>query len=223
MAHGQKFHAKIENINFTLFYDYDQLRDGKLAYLTDVGKVQWLKERMDMVFMEPIRRMMCQSSDAYLSLHSSDKEPNPPRTVDIAAFSVLLNGVESCGSFLTSGSSSNQNNFITFIQKYMKPWCKNINITKIRKNYNSPDLEKILWKYFRNGIAHQFCIEGGGIEYGHKKRWTIRNGMLQINSWLFFLDFEKALKKFFRDVRKPGSQEHVGFINQFRRSYPTTV
>ena len=221
MAHGKKFHAKIENVDFTLFYDYDELRDRKLALLTDKGKVEWLRVRMDMVFLEPVRRIMFHTSDAFPALHSNPDEPDtPPRTAAVLAFSVLLNGVESCGSFLTSRRSGNINNFTTFMRAYMKPWCKNINITKIRVSYNSSKLEEILWKHFRNGITHQFCIEGGGIEYGSKKRWTIRSGMLQINSRIFFLDFEKGLKRFFRDVRRTGRVEHTRFINQFRRSYP---
>jgi len=34
-------HANIEGIDFTLFYDYDQLQAGKLTRLSDNGKIDW--------------------------------------------------------------------------------------------------------------------------------------------------------------------------------------
>ena len=40
MAHPQIVRAHIERKDFTLYYDYDQLRDGKLSRLTDDGKIE---------------------------------------------------------------------------------------------------------------------------------------------------------------------------------------
>jgi hypothetical protein len=39
MAHPQIVRARIEGTDFTLYYDYDQLRDGKLSQLSEAAKV----------------------------------------------------------------------------------------------------------------------------------------------------------------------------------------
>ena len=45
---------RVENDDFTLFYDYDQLRDRKLSKLSDDGKIEWFKYRMEAVFLNPL-------------------------------------------------------------------------------------------------------------------------------------------------------------------------
>lgn len=208
--------AIIEGRDFSLFYDYDQLRDGKLSLLAKKGKIEWFAARMHKVFLEPVRRIIYPQSAAYLALHSNPAEPDPPRNVAIAAFSIILNGVEACGSFLTSKNSTKRDNFQTFMKSYMKRWDKNVSKTR----YQDSNLIEILWKHFRNGIAHQFVIEGGGVEYELKKRWVVRRGMLEVNPRLFFEDLEAGLRKFLRDVKRPGSSENQRFLDRFMNAYP---
>ena len=151
-------HAIIEGMEFTLFYDYDQLYQRKLSRLSDLGLMEWLSARMQMVFVEPVSRILDPTSRAHLELHSHSGEYDPPRTLAIAIFSTVLNGVEACGSFL--GKTRNRDRFVDFIIRYMRTWDKHIKGTHYRTDY----LPDILWHHFRNAIAHQFSIEGGGIE-----------------------------------------------------------
>ncbi len=52
----------------------------------------------------------------------------------------------------------NKKNFYAFIRNYLNNWDTNVSGSSYQNNY----LLKILWEYFRNGIAHGFVIEGGG-------------------------------------------------------------
>src|SRR3989442_609731 len=95
--------AQIEGKQFTLFYDYDQLQGGKLSQLSDDGKIEWFRLRMDCVFLEPLRRLFDIRSKAFRELNSDTEQPYT--YFGIAAFSLLLNGVEALGSFLPVAKS----------------------------------------------------------------------------------------------------------------------
>ena len=95
-------HAQIEGKDFTLFYDYDQLRDKKLSKLTDDGKIEWFRLRTNFVFLEPLKRIFDRSSIAHCELNSTQQKPEPARMFMIAAFSILLNGVEALVHLLRS-------------------------------------------------------------------------------------------------------------------------
>ncbi len=100
MAHPQIVRAHIEGKDFTLYYDYDQLRDGKLSPLTEGGKIDWFRLRMQFVFLAPIERLFTAKSPAYRELNSTKPDDLPARSSVIASFSLLLNGIEALGSWL---------------------------------------------------------------------------------------------------------------------------
>ena len=110
MAHPQIVRAHIEGKDFTLYYDYDQLRDGKLSRLTDDGKIEWFRLRMNFVFLEPLCRLYQGKTPAYRALNSTKQNDLPARSFVIPSFSVLLNGVEALGSFTTKRKSGNRDN-----------------------------------------------------------------------------------------------------------------
>ena len=115
---------------------------------------------MEFVFLEPLTRLYSGRTPALRALNSLKKNEQPPSSFVIPAFSVLLNGIEALGSFLTASGSS-QVRFYAFVETYMESW----DTTVAKSPYaTSNDLKEILWKHFRNGIAHGFCIERGGID-----------------------------------------------------------
>ncbi|MGZ3319150.1 MAG: hypothetical protein ACXU95_17905, partial [Isosphaeraceae bacterium] len=122
MAHPQIVRAHIEGNDFTLYYHYDQLRDGKLTRLSEDGRIDWFRYRMQFVFLEPIERLFTAKSPAYRELNSTKLDDLPARSFVIASFSLLLNGIEALGSFLTPKDARNRERFYAFIEKYMKPW-----------------------------------------------------------------------------------------------------
>jgi hypothetical protein len=217
---------KIEDIEFTLFYDYDQLENQNLSKLTPDGKIEWFQYRMEVVFLSPIRKLFDRQSDVHKQLNSSPYSEWPWNAFITAAFSILLNGVEALGSFLPYSKkfvneskrnrSKNYYRFREFICKYMGDWNTNITGTSYKSSY----LPEILWDHFRNGIAHAFVIEGGGIEYDTDptNKWKIKWGRyLEIEPIRFFEDFLKGLNSFFKDVK---GNQRMYFLNRFKETYP---
>ena len=214
-----RVHAVIEGMEFTLFYDYDQLRDGKLSRLTDSGKVQWFSDRMDMVFVDPLGRIFDTASVAHRELNSSPDDIKP-RTIMIGAFALLLNGIESCGSFITdfppSTNKKNWRRFNAFMTKYMSVW----NAMVVGTSHKNKNMIAILWEHFRNGIAHGFSVTSGGIEYLGGPRWRVSSGIMEIDPVLFFKDFLRAKDDLLRDINDKMAREHAHFLKRFRDVYP---
>jgi len=224
---------KIEEIEFTLFYDYDQLRDKKLGRLSDDGKIKWFQLRMEMVFLEPLRRIFNRQSVVHRELNSSPESEWPRTAFMTAAFSALLNGIEALGSFIPMDktiygehykkSGTNYFNFRGFIKEYMKPWDVQINGTyykdKRGNSFKSVYLPLVLWDYFRNGMAHAFVVDGGGIDYkADLTRWVVeQNGYLEIGPVRFFDDFQKGVDNFFDDAK---SKHRTNFLPRFKETYP---
>jgi hypothetical protein len=213
---GHTIRAQIEGMEFTLFYDYDQLQDGKLSRLTDAGKIDWFRMRMDCVFLDPLRSLFDVNSRAFRELNSDTEAPFT--YFGIAAFSILLNGVEALGSFLPTakaGRAKNRARFVAFIQIYMKPWDVTVAGTSYATNY----LPDILWMYFRNGIAHSFVIKGGGIDpdADATRHLVVQGGHLEIGPNAFFTDFIPAVQAFSVDI---GSIYRASFLQRFREVYP---
>lgn len=199
MAHPQIVRAHIEGKDFTLYYDYDQLRDGKLSHL---------------------ERLFTAKSPAYRGLNSTKPDDLPTRSFVIASFSPLLNGIEALGPFLTPKGAHNKVRFYAFIENYMKPWGT-------ASPMGTTDLKAILWDHFRNGIAHGFCIERGGIdnEADTPPGWRVvtdASGMaahLEIGPNAFFRDFRAGVDLFFEEVRT-NPVHRAAFLSRLQEVYP---
>jgi len=214
--------AMIENLEFSLFYDTDELDKGNLYRLTERGQIEWFQKRIEAFFLEPLRRMFNTSSPAYKVLNSYEGDPDATvRTATIIAFSSLLNGIESLGAFITPEDSGNGKNFRALIRSYMREWDVNVCGTVCCSDPSCKDvnsrLKNILWKHFRCGITHGFVIEHGSLEINLEKKWDVYNQRLIVNPILFFEDFELGLRRFFLDTRKSRKQR---FIARFHECYP---
>ncbi len=98
----------------------------------------------------------------------------------------------------------------------MREWDVKITGASYRSSY----LPEILWDHFRNGIAHAFVIEGGGIEYeaDPTRRWNIKwDRYLEIEPIRFFEDFQKGVTNFFKDVK---SKHKTNVLLRFEEVYP---
>jgi hypothetical protein len=212
---SQIIRARIEGIDFTLYYDYDQLRDGKITRLTDEGKIEWFRLRMEFVFLEPLKCLYGGKTPAHRALNSTKSNDLPARSFVIPTFALLLNGIESLGSSLTS-SKSNKERFLSFIRTYMKRWNG-----KVRDSpyVTTSDLGQILWIHFRNAITHGFCIERGGIDNEADSMpggFLVKNGHIVVGPHAFFHDFLEGINAFFRDAR---TKNRRNFLQRFSRVY----
>jgi len=149
---------------FTLFYDYDQVELHKLTPLNREQKAEWFRRRLYMAFIEPLRRAWTERV-VFESLLESKLDPKKECSFSIAAMGIMLNVVEALGSFrnpqLTreGGRDSNWITFLEFLSSHMKEWS----VTTA----NNVSVPKVLWKSFRNGIAHDLRVgqvsEDGGL------------------------------------------------------------
>lgn len=213
MPHPQITRATIEGIDFTLNFDYDQLRDGKLHGLSEGGLIEWFRRRMRFVFLEPLSSLYGgRHSVGFRALNSIDVDDLPARSFVVATFSVLLNGVEALGSFLTplnipKRKGYNRQNFDIFIATYMPQW-------------KTPRIRTFLWEQVRNGIAHGFRIEGGGIDNeADDTRWVVTPTLVQIGPNTFFREFRDGVNQFLVDIEaQPATR--ATFLARFRQLYP---
>jgi hypothetical protein len=132
MADAQIARATINGIEFTLYYDYDELRNRKLSRLPDADKIEWFRCRMQYVFLEPLIRLYGGKTPAFRALNSLKAQEQPPSSSVMPAFSVLLNEIEALGSFLTR-SEQNRLRFFAFIETYMQSWNKSVVKSSIRR------------------------------------------------------------------------------------------
>ncbi len=210
--------AVIDGFEVTLNYDQDQLDRRFLTSMSDPGKVEWFRLRMGMVFLAPMARIFDTGSVAHRELMTNPDEMEPFRNVMIAAFSVVMNGVEACGSFLRPVANQRRpgekyKNFRRFISSYMPEWDADI------EGLDPPSLVRHLWEHFRNGIAHGFVIDHGGIRIGFGNRWEVRGDYVHIEPVMFFRDFQKGLEAMFTDVGDVTSEAHGLFLDRFKDVY----
>jgi hypothetical protein len=132
---------------------------------------------------------------------------------------MLLNGIESCGSFM--GITNNNDRFNAFIRTYLPAeWSQKI------PQMGSEKFNKILWQKFRNPLAHGFHIENGGIEYLasddlFETRSVNGKTILEINPEVAFCQFHNSLDKFFININSTHSLVRKHFFTRFNEVYPT--
>ena len=186
--------AEIEGKQCTLFYDYD-CANGVLSSLSDDGKIEWLQRRMNMVFLDPMKILVPLSSPGFALLNQSFGDP--PITGMLMMVSIIMNGIEALGSFLGKRSASNYENFELFVIKYLPEWAINIP----SPYYENQSLAKIMWKSYRNGLAHSFAILHAGIEpIPGSDKYRIADEIVQIDVWKLFEDLQTAVVAMFNDV-----------------------
>jgi len=204
--------AVIEGFNCTLFYDYDCERHHILNQLSDDGKIEWLECRMRMIFLDPLARIYDRDSVAHHELNFP--AGGPPMTPMLMTMSLLMNGIEALGSFLTS-ARGNKQRFQEFMNRYMVNWT-----TIVTAPYHGTHpLSDILWKYYRNGLAHSFAILRAGIDdVPGAAKYIISDGVLQIDGWKFFPDLQQAFTQMLQDVRAGGAVRTT-FLQRFNDIY----
>src|SRR2546422_7988680 len=108
--------------HFSLYYDYDQVRDSKLSGLTADQKRIWFQRRLDMTYLQPLSAIWTPGSPVFTVLFDNYK----PCSFSIAAMSSMLNGVEMLGYLIDPPASQkdkkSRKRFLAFISAYMPEW-----------------------------------------------------------------------------------------------------
>lgn len=212
----------IRGIEFSLYYDYDQLRDGKLGNLTNHEKLQWFVARHDRLFLRPLRAFWQADSSRTGSIFQALIPPyRRMLSFKLGMFGALLNIVESMGGFLDpaipAAPGGNWKRFETFSRLYMKAWDAKI----ARAGGATDDLLLRLWQGFRNPIAHEGGIKAGGLEYlPQGTRFTTSAGWLQICPRQYMQDYVAGFSSYLSQVRGGGA-EFTNFIIRFNAVFPS--
>jgi hypothetical protein len=162
--------------NLRGWVDYDR---PFLSTLTYKQKVSWFHRRLNLTLIKPIKyvyRGVSKSSQLSALL--------------ILATSICC-AIEALGKFYNGGRGNKHDNFREFLKKFMA-------IDYIRHSIDGMAYEEILWKYFRNGLAHGFAICHGGFEHQTNYFAVKTSGGKQT----LIIDPKKFLDDFLNGIRK---------------------
>jgi hypothetical protein len=241
---GLQTGTPINGIHFTLFYDYDELREGKLWAPTtsDDVRIEWFRRRMTGVLIEPLARLLERNSPAFLEVNSEFKRSSaqgphmrgPWRTFTGSAFMVALTAVDALGLFVPPAGGNNSPpwqhsgpRFRNFIAVLLPQWNVSIPYQGLQLQadcsrvvaMNQGKLANILWKEFRCGFAHVFRSHGVGYDIYLNGRWDIVHGILEVNPIVFFQDFRAAFNQLCQSAQSDPSFRRF-FLQAFATVYP---
>jgi hypothetical protein len=206
--------TEIEGMKFTGFARLDMENLVKLDYS---GRVKWLKYRFGLVFLTPFRKFVqLDSADCYVWL---------------CVVSLLCTAVEALADFEFDGSGVER--FARFVETYFSPdfsaGALSLDDPKPNRGALATTPAQHLYKYFRCGLAHSFCIEWGGVlhrEDGAPNYLFERNPVgaqksLGIVPRELVADFLAAVEKFFAAAEswKPGTQQALHFDEHFHEVF----
>lgn len=190
--------VEIEGQQFTLLWDIDR---NALAALSFDGRADWLQQRVNEVLLKPISTLE-QAYDANLF-------------VWLAITELVCAGIESLGGFFGNGRlSSAGTNFCRFVARFMHG-----DFSKAAPDARQTDLTyaEHLEKYFRDGLAHGFKIEWGGLWFADDP--NCRAGYLRLAPdgkgiavcpRMLLADFRHAIEAYFKELRREGEASIMG-------------
>ncbi|NWG04886.1 MAG: hypothetical protein HXY44_18690 [Syntrophaceae bacterium] len=187
---------QIDGRDWTLFKDYDK---PNYIYLSLHGKIDYLEKRVQLILIDPLEE---------IKQRSLTKNTNEYYWLCLVI--MVCCGIEATGAYLVGRDrksikkkGENFRAFKSFINKYMPIY--------------KPCLDD-LWKYFRNGLAHGFCIVKGGIELGLPNPvQRDANIGVQINADEFFDNFKKGFFNCIKDLRTQSPNSKV--IKKFEKTW----
>jgi hypothetical protein len=209
----------IQGMQFSGFPGRDS---GNLRTLNYAGRVEWFRYRFELVFLTPFRRLVAlESNNCYVWLCVMELVG--------AAIQALAN--------LAIGQGNGHEKFCAFVSTYLPVFARvNLDLqdpTGGRRNKVARTPADHLYKFFRSGLAHSFCIEWGGIQHREERpdlgpdylfsTMLGRNGEhgLGIVPREFVPDFEAACERVLGcfAVAEPGDQIRSVFEKSFERIF----
>ena len=165
---------RIDGRDWSLFKDYDK---PYYPYLSLRGKIEYLEKRGQLILLDPLEEIKKKSLGA-------EKD----EYYWLCLVTLVCCGIEAVGGYLIGRDriGRNRDAFTEFVRKYMRPYAR----------YRFE-----LWKYFRNALAHGFCIERGSVELKLKKPAQRIKGIVKINADKFLDWFRKAFFNYIQDLR----------------------
>lgn len=174
--------------NLTGVLDYDRAR---LPLLDPGQRIDYFEKRVRLVAVNPLARIL--ATEILVEGSSA-----------ILIFGVsLCCAIEATGKFLTGGrhkgSGANGRQFQEFLARYMTPEFQTGRLGN--ETYGT-----VLWKHFRNGLAHGFSVSHGGFEGNPEQPYftvkdVVGTACLEINPSRLFADYAGGFERYLADLR----------------------
>ena len=201
-------------INGVTFQGMPGLDKDKLGALDYAGRVTWLKHRFECFFLAPFRALVALDGEGIY--------------VWLCAVNLLCTAVEALSSFeLDLGSGKGMEEFSRFVEEHF-PTFRSTTLRldePSRRNTPATTPAEHLYRYFRSGLAHGFCIEWGGLvhrEDGAPGYLSVRNPVGSLQSLVIaprdlIAEFEVAMNDFFQKAANwpSGSPQYNCFNARF--------
>ena len=212
---------EIEGHQFSGFPGFDAAALPVLSYL---GRVRWLRHRFDLVFLNPFRALLRNdTADCYIWL---------------CVVSLLSAAVQALSSFAYARGSDSER-FTRFILEYFpsRAFQQQLQLHDPKGARDLADTPaKQFYKFFRNGLAHSFCVEWGGLQHreevgaaGQSYLFEARQGAngeasLGVIPRELVQDFEQGVEDFFSSIgrHQKGTPEQADFNRCFERVFMAT-
>ena len=165
--------------------DYDRTR---LPALSPSQRIDYFEKRVRMVAINPLHRLL--ENEVHVSETCS---------------ALLLCGVSLCcaieatGKFVNGGRGKNVDKFNAFLVSYMS--------SAYQSQMSGPlTYGQVLWRHFRNGLAHGFAVCHGGFEGNRgepyfKPEQIAGYPSLKVNPFALYDDYVAGFDRYLRDLR----------------------
>lgn len=170
-------------------------------------RVDYFEKRVRQVVINPVERL--------LGPLRQEIDGRPDSSALLVVGVAICCSIEAAGKFVTGSRGKNWEKFAAFRDRYMSP---DYGLARIQgESYGD-----ILWKYFRNGIAHGFVVchggfDGNGGAYFKEEEIAGRPSLL-INPDKLFADFREGFDRYLGDLRS-GLPQHQALRDNFDRAF----
>jgi hypothetical protein len=192
-----------------------------LPRLDFLGRVDWVEYRYHAFFLDSFDRLMAMEQDSYIWL---------------CAINLLTSAIEALAHF-EFDDKSGMLRFRKFVERYFglefrKPLHLDEPPTAQGRRAQTP--ADHLYKYFRSGLAHSFCIEWGGLLHRadgardylfETPQGQNQERALGVVPHDLVRDFRRAVEAYFMTLRgrDPGEPEALQFNSRFDSVYRNKV
>lgn len=184
----------IEGQEYTLLKDYDT---GKYHYLSFEGKLTYLRSRVDLILIEPLRKIVPSLLE---------------NTLGLVLTTAICAGISAAGTYLKGRRAlrgKDKKYFVDFVKKYMDSRLQ-------QEAIDQKSWADWLYDDVRCGLAHNFTIMNGGIEVQVRQYVELKQSGPEINPEMFLEDFAKGWSNYLEGVAKAGPSKELGHLFEQR-------
>lgn len=177
----------IDGHDYRLLKDYDT---GNYKHLTFDGRVTYLDARVERILITPCREAM----------------KTPGNDLGLVLATAVCAAISAASTFYkgqrAKKTGEDKEFFTDFVTHYMR----------LAQQRSNPGASWVEWLYkdVRCGLAHNFTIMSGGIEYEISSYTALKNYGPEINPQGLLEDFAGGWSRYLADVRTDGPAKELG-------------